>query len=111
MYRISRVKGKLVYDATTTVLTFKIPENGHMTDLAVVTPNFTNAPTGILTIEDESGIVLYAKTAIANNATTIVNSLTVPVDRGYIARLTLSGAAGGTGGTVNAKLWVDTGRK
>lgn len=111
MYRITRVKGALVYDASATVKTFVISENGHMTDLAVVTPNFTNAPTAILTVEDEDGVVLYTKTAIANNATTIVNSLAVPVSRGYIARLTLSGAAGGTGGTANAKLWVDTGRK
>jgi hypothetical protein len=100
----------MVFDAVETVKTFKIQENGSMTDLAVVMPNFTNAITGTLTIEDEDGVVLYTKAAIARNATTIVNTLSVPVDRNYIGRLTLSGAGGAGGGTVSAKIWVDTRR-
>jgi len=111
MKRMERIAGSVTYGAAETTKTFAIYANGHMTDLAVVTPNFTNAPTATLTIEDEAGVVLYTKATIANNATTIVNSLSVPVDTKYVGKLVLSGAPGGTGGTVTAKIWVDTGLK
>jgi len=104
---MDRVQKTLTYNASETVKQFTINENGHMTDVAVVMPNFTNAITGTLTIEDEAGVVLYTKATIAENATTVVNSLSVPVDHGYVAKLTLSGAAGGTGGDVSIKLWVN----
>jgi len=111
MKRILRIAGTGAFGAADTTKTFSIYVNGHMSDVAVVMPNFTNAPTATLTIEDEAGVVLYTKAAIANNATTIVNSLSVPVDTNYVGRLVLSGAPGGTGGTVSAKLWVDTGTR
>ena len=111
MKRIERIAGSMVFNDLETEKTFSIYNNGHMTDVAVVMPNFDNPVTGTLTIEDEDGVVLYTKANIAENATTIVNSLSVPVDTNYVGRLVLSGAAGGTGGTVSAKIWVDTGRK
>ena len=111
MKRSLRIPGTAVFGAADTNKTFSIYVNGRMTDFSVVMPNFTNALTATLTIEDEAGVVLYTKTAIAKNATTTVSSLRVPVDTNYVGRLVLSGAPGGTGGTVSAKLWVDAGMK
>ena len=111
MKRSLRIPGSAVFGAADTTKTFPIYVNGRMTDVSVAMPNFTNAITGTLTIEDEAGVVLYTKAAIAKNATTIVNSLGVPVDTNYVGRLVLSGAPGGTGGTVSVKLWVNAGMK
>lgn len=111
MQRIQRIKsGDMAFGAAETEKTFRITENGHMTDFAFVIPNFTNVVTGVFTVLDEDSVVLYTSAAMNKNATTVVNSLAVPTDRNYTGKLTLSGAPGGTGGTVTAKCWIDTGR-
>jgi len=111
MKRSLRMAGSVVFGAADTTKTFPIYVNGKLTDVSLAMPNFTNALTATLTIEDEAGVVLYTKVAIAKNATTTVSSLVVPVDTNYVGRLVLSGAPGGTGGTVSVKLWVNAGMK
>lgn|SRR5574337_675453 len=110
MENMLRIKGSTTFDAVVADKTFGIYVNGYVTDFAVVVPNFTNVITATLTIEDEDGIVLYTKSAIAKNATTVQNGIFVPVGKNYIGRIVLSGAAGGTGGTVTVKLYTDISR-
>lgn len=108
------VREQFVFDDTVTTLTKEIQENGWLQLLKANVPNFTNAITATLTISDRNGNVLYTNgTPFAKNATTTVgDSITaaelgaVPLDYRYTANITLSGAAGGTGGTVYLDLYI-----
>lgn len=101
------IKNSFVFDATTTSLTAPIFENGIITNYTLVCPNFTNAVTSTLSILDDDGVTIWTGDAKNENATYLVSSLSVPVDKGYTLKATLSGVAGAGGGTVVAKLFVD----
>jgi len=68
--------------------------------IKVKVPNFTNAITATLTIYDPDGDVIYTKADIAKNAVTLEEGKTLPIHPKAKVNVTLSGAAGGTGGTV-----------
>lgn len=116
MSRLSMVRTKLTFefDATTTTLTQKIQENGYITHLMIVTPNMTNAVTSTLTIKDVDSNTVYTSSAINEATTSIVGATiaaaetgTIPVDYNNGFTITLSGAAGAGGGTVQVVCFIE----
>lgn len=101
------------FDATETVKSVKLSNNGFIKFLVFDLPNFTNAITGVVTILDKDGYTLYTSGSLAENAiatagASIGAAVTggIPVDYNYTMILTLSGAAGGTGGTAVVKAYI-----
>lgn len=106
---MTRSKHTFTYDATTTTATANtVNESAFVRSIAVVVPNFTNAITVTLSIKDKDGYEVISKAAIAKNATTVFLKEEVPVYYDSTLTITLSGAAGGTGGTVAVVLYHDT---
>jgi hypothetical protein len=103
-----RLKKSFAFAATGTSLEQTIHENGVITIYHLTAPNFTNPVTSTLSVKDVDGNTIWTGSAHNENATYLVASLTVPVDRGYTLVCTISGAAGTGGGTVVANLFVDT---
>lgn len=85
-------------------------ENGIISLITLVVPNFTNNVTATLTIKDEDNVEIYNSGAKARNATYVLTGLVIPVDHGYKINVTVSGAAGGAGGSVVAKSFVENRR-
>jgi len=107
---MTRAKHSFTYDATTTTATAKaVNESGFIRSIAVVMPNFTNSITATLSVKDVDGYEVISKASIAENATTVYLKEEVPIYYDSTMTITLSGAAGGTGGTVYVVLYVDTG--
>jgi hypothetical protein len=96
------------FTATSLTATQTIQNNGYVTNLVFSVPNFTNGITGTLTVLDDLGSVIYDSTAKAKNASYVVASLSIPVDYKFTAKVTLSGVAGGDGGTATVRLFTDT---
>jgi hypothetical protein len=105
---MTRVKPMFTYDASSTTHTETIMENGFVEMVNVVMPNFTNAITSTVTVADTDGYTVWSKASNANNHTTLygngpdaVDMGVFPIDYGYTVTVLLSGAAGGSGGTVS----------
>jgi hypothetical protein len=110
-----------ILGATDTTATQNIDANGFVRALAVQTPNFTNDVTTTLTIDDPlvsltgKSVNLYTGDPVARNTEdpitgadiTAAKSGDIPVDDKYTATVTLSGAPGGTGGTVLVLLYLE----
>jgi ABC-type uncharacterized transport system permease subunit len=101
------------FDATATVITHEVQENGWLQLFKVDLPNFSNSITAVLTIVDRNGYTLYTSGSLTKNqVTTVGDSITaaelgaIPVDYRYTFILTLSGAAGGTGGSAKVALYI-----
>lgn len=105
---MTKVKDAHEFAATGTEKTALVNEAGLINSIILVVPNFTNVITATLTIHDEDGNELYNSTAKAKNATYVITGLAVPVHYGFSSKVTLSGNAGGSGGTVSVALFVDT---
>lgn len=109
-----RTKMSFVFDATTTALTQQIQENGYITHLVVVTPNMTNAVTSTLTIKDADSNTIYTSAALNETTTTVIGATigaaetgSIPVDYNNVFTVTLSGAAGASGGTVQVACFIE----
>ena len=100
------IKSSFVFAATGTTKSATLHENGIIIGYTMVTPNFTNPSTSTLTILDEDSVTIYTGAAHNENGTYVVDSLLIPCDKNYTATITLSGVAGGAGGTVTLKLFV-----
>jgi hypothetical protein len=80
---------------------------GVITRYILEVPNYTNDVTTTLSIIDANSVTIFAGAAHAKNA-----NYSIPVDvevdgsQTYTLRLTLSGAAGGTGGTAYITLYL-----
>lgn len=94
-----------MFDDVTTELTKQCNENGEMIAYTLVVPNFTNAITAAVSYKDSDSHELYTVSGKAKNTTHVVSSLTTPIWYGTF-KITLSGAAGGTGGTVYLKPYI-----
>ena len=105
---MQRTTSTFEFAATGTELTTLICENGYLTDYVLTVPNFTNNVTATLSILDDNDVTIWTGDAKARNATAVVNSLTVPVDRNFTLKCTLSGVAGGSGGDVVAQTFIQT---
>jgi len=108
---MQRTKHTFAFGATGTSLSVPLCTNGVLTHYTITTPNFTNNSTTTLSITDPDGTTIWTGSAHNESLTgTLVASLSVPVDIGFTLVATLSGAAGGTGGTVTVATFVETRR-
>lgn len=75
---------------------------GFLTTLILDVPNFTNGITVTVAVTDADSNELYSLAAIAKNATKVIHFENdyCPVYGETTVSLTLSGAAGGTGGDI-----------
>ncbi len=112
---MTRTKNTFVFDASTTELVQKVQENGWVNLLLVDVPNFTNAITATVTIKDPDGYSLWTKAAIAKNAVAKYGAGpdaavygSYPIGYDYTITVTLSGAAGGTGGNLSVLQYMST---
>lgn len=101
-------------DTATTAAEYLCAENGCAEIVIVKVPNFTNSITATVTVTDADDNVLWTKATIAKNASTKygngpdgVSNGCIPIAHGYKVSCVLSGAAGGTGGTVHAYFYVE----
>jgi len=104
---MTRIKTMFTYTDATTTHTETMMENGFVEMVNVAMPNFTNAITATVTVKDTDGYIVWNKATIVENATTLygngpdaAGTGRFPIDYGYTVTVLLSGAAGGTGGTV-----------
>lgn len=101
-YRAKRKKHEFVFGASDTVKSETLYFEGELRHLHLRVPNFTNAVTATVTIEDSDGYEIYNSTGQAKN--TNYNLLTVATSELLTGqntlKVTLSGVPGGTGGTV-----------
>ena len=114
---------KTVFAVAAAGLTFDQPiyESGCFNYMMLKTPDFTNDETTKITILDADGDVVWDMTemfvagagvaAQAKNTTVRYQfEFDIPVHHGWTLRTTLSGVAGGAGGTVKCMLAVKTHR-
>jgi len=75
---------------------------GFLVALAIAVPDFTNSITVTAAVTDSDDLELYSKAAIAKNATEMIHFENdyCPVYGETTVTLTLSGVAGGSGGSV-----------
>jgi len=104
--RVQRVEVDFVFGATGTVKSVQSVIEGEIKQIHLRVPNFTNAITLTLSIEDESGYEIFnsgakakgtnhnLKAAELNDAVLIASTFTL--------KATLSGDAGGEGGIAKA---------
>ena len=105
---MQRTKYTFAFGATDTSLSMNMCDNGVMTHYTITTPNFTNNSTTTLSIKDPDGTTIWTGSAHNERLTALVASLSVPVGQGFTLVATLSGAAGGTGGSVVVATFIDT---
>ena len=101
-------KQTLAFDEDDTVKTFTMNVRGLLHTIVMKVANFTNVVTATLTIANSNSDDIYDSTAKAKNATYVLNELLdkVPLVGDHTVTVTLSGAAGGTGGDVEVTLYV-----
>lgn len=114
---LTPIKISFKFAAGDTYKDFKMQERGDFNYMFLKTPNFSNnVNTNILIIDPDGDIVWDMTEALHNNAATSKQGMgstiryqfdwDIPVFRGYTMRAMLTGAPGGSGGTVLCKLWV-----
>lgn len=120
MQKLSPIYLEFVFGPADTQKTLKLPENGWAKIVQIQNPTFTNTVTSTLSIADTCfayqgarSATLFTSTAVANGATyTVGDDITagekgdIPVDKSFTATVTLSGAPGGTGGTVFVAMYL-----
>lgn len=94
----------------TTKTSDRISENegvhqGKCTHIKVTLPDWTNSVTATLAILDSDGDVIFSQASIAENQTLVIADKSIPLIEKERVRITLSGAPGGTGGTVTVRLY------
>ncbi len=118
MKRMERDVFALVFGAADTTKTANFDKNGWIEMLILKVPTFTNAVT-VTKIEflDRDGDVIYTNsTGWALNANYLIGtpegtSVNIPIDVShhstyYQVKVTLSGAPGGSGGTITVKTFM-----
>lgn len=98
----------LSFDEDDTVKSFDIDGRGLIHTIVMTVPNFTNVVTATLTVTNQDGVEIYNSTAKAKNATYALTQLwdKVPIVGFNTVKVTLSGAAGGTGGDVTVSVYM-----
>lgn len=91
--------------ATGTSFTTTITYKGVLTRYLLECFDATNAVTRTLTLVDENSITIFTGAAHADNGNYSV-PIDVEIDGTYTVTITLSGAAGGSGGTDYITFWL-----
>jgi hypothetical protein len=104
--RITRYKYEFAFGAVDTTSTdIPLAIEGEIVSMHVRTPSFTNNVTTQITLEDEDDYAYYQSAALARGANTNVSAPTC-LSGNSVLSADVSGAAGGTGGTVTVVLFV-----
>lgn len=95
----------LAFGAAETVKSLALGSEGLLKHLYLAVPNFTNGVTATVTLVTADGLVLYTSAALSKNAVYNLESQAQWLDQLlvgglYVLQVTLSGAPGGSGGTV-----------
>ena len=109
---------KFLAAATGTTIDYRPSERGKFNYMLLKTPNFTNDITVNISILDEEGDVVWEMSEAYNYGQSVAaqgRNLTVryqfdddiPIHRGWIVRATLSGVAGGAGGTIKCMIAIE----
>lgn len=120
MQKLSPVYLEFTFGAADTTKTITLPENGWAKTVAIRTPTFTNNVTAALTVVDplpfnanQTSLTLFTSATVNNGTTYVVGDditagekADIPVDKTFTATITLSGAPGGTGGTVFVAMYL-----
>jgi hypothetical protein len=102
-YDVRKLEAETVsFGATGTTGSMSFSHVGFLTTLILDVPNFTNAVTVTAAVVDADSNELYSLAAIAKNETKVIHFENdyCPVYGETTVSLTLSGAAGGTGGDI-----------
>lgn len=102
---IKTVENLQVFADTGTTKSWEVYANALTHTIIVVVPAFTNAITVVLSITNSDSNEIYASGSLAKGTTHIIAS-EKPLIGKHTMLLTLSGAAGGTGGTVKTTLYL-----
>jgi len=105
----SKLTGTLVYGASDTDKTFSAKLgllNTKARVLVVDVPNFTNSVTLTIYYKTDGDKTMFQQASIAKNAATPLE-LNLPAIEDVSIRGVLSGAPGGSGGTVNLYLYLE----
>jgi hypothetical protein len=78
---------------------------GKCTHIKITLPDWTNAVTATIRIKDSDGDTLFSQAAIAEAQTLVIADKSIPLIEKETVEVQLSGAPGGTGGTVNVRLY------
>jgi hypothetical protein len=81
-------------------------ENGFVRSIVYILPNLTTAVSGVLTVYDEDGNLIYTSGTINENTSTLVSSLAIPIGVNYTTTFTLN-AASGASDTVTINMYVE----
>lgn len=99
------VSGTLAFGAADTTKSLSVTANNlaRISHLKLVLPNFTNAVTATLSVEDASGNAYFSEAALAENTTHFktehdTTPLDVPTAEALTIKVVLSGVPGGAGG-------------
>lgn len=104
--RLQRYKYEFVFAAAGTTSTdIPLTIEGEIISMHVRTPNFTNNVTTQITLEDADNYAYYQGAALNRNTNTNVDKPTC-LSGATTLSADISGAAGGTGGTVTVVLFV-----
>ena len=93
-------------DAGTTEVTGDISLNGIIGTITVAVNDTTNTVTGVLTVTDEDGAILYTSTSIADDGTTVIPGVDILVAGAVTLGFTPSGDPGASTMTANIVLYV-----
>jgi hypothetical protein len=102
-YDVRKLDSEAVaFGATGTTGSMSFTHTGFLVALVVDVPDFTNNITVTAAVQDADGLELYSLAAIAKNNTQVIHMLEkyCPVYGETTVALTLSGVAGGSGGTI-----------
>jgi hypothetical protein len=100
---MTRIKQAFKFSSSATSATNVISENGEITQVVLVVPNYTNTINTTLTIYDPDGYALYTTGTKTQNATYVLATALaseledIPVVFGSYATVTLSGITGDSG--------------
>lgn len=113
--KMTKAVAAIPFGATGTTGTYKLTEcNGFIKNLIIVVPNYTNTITTTVQILDDDGVVLYDSGAKAQNASYPLGGIgaaevgAIPISYNYTVSVVISGVAGGTGGTVQVRMYVES---
>lgn len=104
-----RLKTSYAYAQTDTAKTATLTgHNGMIRSIVYILPDLTTAVSGVLTLKDNDGNLIYTSGTINENASTLVSSLAIPCDDKYTATFTLNAGSGKAGtDTVTINFYIE----
>lgn len=107
IYSVGAKSPRLPYSfsAIGTELSMSFSGQSHIHSIVLELPSFTNSPTATLTIVNDQGVELYNSGAKADRANYVLLVDRIVAENNGTFVLTLSGDAGGSGGTAYISIY------